>query len=102
MKYISLNHWHRCRLQQYERDSASGAAKKARRDSPPSFGDGNDNTPPGSSMANDQSSDVIKTLTEMEERVNQEMSARYRNSMMATRSESSGEADGSQCTVEDM
>lgn len=61
---------------QFERDSI-GSPKK-RRDSPPLSQSGNVISPP------DVCTDVIDNLMEMEARVNQEMSTRYRNSVITS------------------
>jgi hypothetical protein len=62
---------------QFERDSI-GSPKKRRENSPPLSQSGNVISPP------DVCTDVIDNLMEMEARVNQEMSTRYRNSVITS------------------
>lgn len=59
-----------------------GSPKKPRRDSPPPIG--STNGVGSMTMNGERTSDVIDTLMEMEARVNQEMSIRYRNTLVAS------------------
>ncbi|KAI6241198.1 Nuclear hormone receptor family member nhr-49 [Aphelenchoides fujianensis] len=88
---------------QFERDTI-GSPKKPRRDSPPPIGSAGGGM---TSVNGERCSDVIDTLMEMEARVNQEMSVRYRQTMASngTAGASSSNADdpsAPQCTVDDL
>lgn len=87
---------------QFERDTI-GSPKKGRRDSSPQSNCGTN--PVGAMTGTERSSDVIDVLMDMEARVVEEMSLRYRNSMMAAaQGEASDSGDGSirPCTVDDL
>ncbi|KAI6226029.1 Nuclear hormone receptor family member nhr-49 [Aphelenchoides besseyi] len=89
---------------QFERDTI-GSPKKPRRDSPPPIGSAGSGM---TSVTGERCSDVIDTLMELEARVNQEMSVRYRQTIASngvTTGASSSNSDDSgapQCTVDDL
>lgn len=65
---------------QFERDTI-GSPKKPKRDSPTSTGP---NEAGMTCMNAERNSDVIDTLMQMEAKVNEEMSIRYRNTLIAS------------------